>query len=182
MKKQPLIIPTLSNEDQQRVDTIFKEVEKNMGFIPDGLRLYSISPPILESFLGIIGYFMSHQGLRPELLAMIRYMTSSQAECKFCIDFNEAILVQLGIDLDDIRATKDDVNNAPLENNEIALLKLALQSNDNPETMDEKAMQAAKTLGWTERDIFETVFIAANNRAFTTMLKTFNVEQQGSYS
>ena len=182
MSNKPLITPTLNDDDKQRVDAIFEQVEQSMGFVPDGLRLYSVSPAILESFLGAVGYFMSHPTLRPELLAMIRYLTSSKVGCSFCIDFNEAILVKLGINLDDVRAARDNVNQAPLEDKEIALLKIALNSNDNPDSMDEKVMEEARTLGWTEREIFDAVFIAASNRAFTTVLKTFNVEQQGSYS
>ena len=180
MNNTVLIDPTPPEGDQQRVDAIFTGIEKALGFVPDGLKLYGVSPPLLESFVGAIGYFKGQERLGQELLAMIRYVTSSRNECSFCIGFNEAILLQLGKELDDIHATRDDLDKAPLAQNEKALLQLALDSLESPETIDRSRIEQAKSMGWDERDIFDAVYVAANNRAFTTLLKTFNVDHQGS--
>jgi alkylhydroperoxidase family enzyme len=181
MSNHPLITPTHSGDDKKRVDAIFAQAEKHLGFVPEGLRLYSISPTLLESFFGVVGYFMAHETFRPELTAMIRYLSSSKAGCKFCIDFNEAMLVNLGADLDNVRAAREDLDKAPLEEKEIALVKLALDASDDPESIAKQDIEALKAYGWSEKEIFEATFIAANNRSFTTMLRTFNIEQQGAY-
>ena len=182
MTTTALINPTISSEDQPKVDAIFAHVNEQLGFVPDGLKLYSISPPLLESFVGSVGYFMGHKTLSQQLLAMIRYLVSSTESCHFCIDFNAALLInKLGKTQDQLDATKKDLNNAPLESNEIILLKIALASIDAPEHITKDDMDKARKGGFSDRDLFDAVAVAANNRALTQILRTFKVEHQGTF-
>ena len=179
MSNTALITPTVATEDQARVEAIFAQVKEQMGFVPDGLKLYSISPPLLESFLGTVGYFRGHPTFRQELLAMIRYLASSKNNCTFCIDFNESILLHLGLELDDIRNSRENPDQAPLPDHENVLLTLALNALNTPDAINTEDVRKAKASGWDERAIFEAVLMAANNQAFTTVLKTFNIHHQG---
>ncbi len=180
MNDTVLINPASPTEDEKRVNAIFSAIEKSLGFVPDGIKLYAVSPPLLESFVGAIGYFRGQERLSQELLALIRYVTSSRNHCNFCIDFNEGILLQLGKTLDVIRAAADDLDKAPLPENEKALLQFALDALEQPEAIDSSRIDALKARGWEDRDLFDAVFVAANNRGFTTLLKTFNVDHQGA--
>lgn len=180
MKNNALINPQAPVEDSAKVDTILKGVEEHLGFVPDGLRLYSISPPLLESFLGNVTYFMGHPVLSQELLAMIRYLVSSDAGCSFCIDFNSAILLNLGKTQEELQSARQNPDNAPLNDAEKILLKIALASINDPEGVTQQDLQKAREAGFSDRDIFDVVVIAANNKAFTHVLRTFKVEHQGS--
>jgi alkylhydroperoxidase family enzyme len=182
MTQAALITPTLTSEEQTRVDAIFADVEQKMGFIPDGLKLYSTSPPLLEAFLGNIGYFMAHPSIRQELLATIRFLVASKSECNFCIDFNEALLSNLGVDTAAVREARNNPDKAPLPDKEKALLKEILKTLDNPGNMTAETLQNLKALGWTEREVFEALLVGSNNRSFSTMLKAFNVETQGAFA
>ena len=182
MNEKPLITPNVPRGEEQHVEGILNQVEQALGFVPDGLRLYSISPPLLENFVSTIGYFRANPVMRQELLAMIRYLASSEAGCEFCIDLNEGFLTSMGVDLDDIRAARKDHKKAPLEANEKQLLELALKSLNDPDGVNQADMDAAHQQGWTDRDIFDAVAIAANNRAFNLVLKTFKIEHQGAFA
>lgn len=182
MNEKPLLNPAIPGGEEQHVEGILSQVEQALGFVPDGMRLYSISPPLLENFVSTIGYFRAHPVLRQELLAMIRYLASADSGCQFCIDLNEGFLTRMGIDLDDIRAARNNPKNAPLEANERPLLELALKSLTNPEGINQTDMEAAHQQGWTDRDIFDAVAMAANNRAFNLVLKTFKIEHQGVFA
>ena len=179
---QPLLqpIPPAGQEDQ--VEQIFSGIKEHLGFVPDGLRLYGISPPLLEAFVGNVGYFMGETNLPPELTTMIRYLISAQAGCQFCIDMNESFLLQQGHQLDDVRAARNNPDKAPLDNKQKTLLKLALKSIDDPDAVNSADLDAARQLGWTDRDIFDAVVQAANNRAFNFVLRTFKVESQGVFA
>ncbi len=179
MNDKVLIDPTTAADERKSVDAIFSAIEESLGFIPEGLKLYGISPPLLKSFVTAIGYFRSQTRLSQELLAMIRYLSASRHDCRFCIDFNEAILLQLGKELDDIRASRENPDTAPLSDKEKALLKYALDALEEPDAIDEARTEALREQGWSDRDIFEATYVAANNRAFTTMLKTFKLHRQG---
>jgi alkylhydroperoxidase family enzyme len=179
----PLLTPQTPAGDEARVAAIFKHIEDHVGFVPDGLRLYSVSPPLLETFVGNIGYFDGGgTGLPPELTAMIRYLVSWQAGCSFCVDMNEGFLANMGKDLDAVRAARNNPDLAPLSEQNKILLKLALKAVNSPEFVNQADLDLARAQGWSDRDVFDAVAQAANNRAFNLILRTFKIEHQGAFA
>lgn len=181
--EQALIYPQAPFGEEEHVNGIFANVEERLGFVPDGLRLFSISPPLLETFIGNIGYFnMGGTQLPPTLTAMIRYQVSWNAGCSFCVDFNEGILNNLGVSIDEVRASRNKPEVAPVSDKEKSLLLLAIKSSNSPEEVSQSDIDKVKKQGWSDREIFDATVQAAYNRAFNQILKTFNVEHQGVYS
>lgn len=182
MTTNVLINPKIPAEDRSKVDEIFKGVEQHIGFVPAGLRLYGISPPLLEAFMGSVGYFLAHPTLRQEFLAMTRYLVSSDAGCSFCIDFNKAILINLGKTEEQLQEARENPDKAPLTDAEKVLLNIALAAIHNPQAVTQEDLQKARDQGYTDRNIFDAVAIATSNKAFTHLLRTFKVEHQGAFA
>lgn len=176
-----LLDPTPPQGEQSRVDAVLGMAEQMMGFVPAGMRLYGVSPSLLETFAGTVGYFRNGTSLSPRLTAMIRYLVSDRADCRFCIDLNEGILVNLGEDSEQVRAAREDIDRAPVDDAERPLLQLALHAVTHPEQDASSLIAAARAAGWQERDIFDAVLQAASNRAFNHVLKTFNIETQDAF-
>ncbi len=167
--------------DEVKVTAILDAIKERVGFVPDGLRLYGISPPLLESFVSNVGYFsMGGTPLPPTLTAMIRYQVSWDAGCSFCVDMNEGFLANMGLDLDSIRGSRGNPDAAPFTNKEKTLLKLAIKSVKSPDAVSKADLDKVRQQGWDDRAIFDAVAQAANNRAFNTVLRTFKIEHQGS--
>jgi len=179
---QPLLQPLPPKGEEDRVAAVLDAIEQRLGFVPDGLRLFGISPPLLESYASNIGYFNSGERLSPSLMAMIRYLVSWNAKCTFCIDLNEGFLANMGADLDQVRAARNNPDAAPLPDREKPLLKIALKAVASPESVSASDVDAARAQGWSDRDIFDVVAQAASNRAFNHVLRTFKVEYQGVFS
>jgi alkylhydroperoxidase family enzyme len=179
---KPLLTPRAPQGDEARVAAVFGAIEKHLGFVPDALRLYSFSPPLLENFVANISYFNSGERLPPALMAMVRYLVSSQAKCQFCITMNEGFLLNMGHALDAIRAARTNPELAPLPEKEKSLLRIALKAVNSPDAVMAADIEAAHTHGWSDRDIFDVVAQAASNRALNLVLRTFNVEQQGTFN
>ena len=177
-----LIDPVIPEKEQRLADRIFSGVEERLGYVPDGLRLYGISPPLLQSFAGAVGYFMGHERISQKLLSLIRYLVSSDANCRFCIDFNKGILLSLGMTEQELQNARTNPRAAPLDERERELLDIALTAVADPEKIDAARVDAARKLGCSDRDVFEVVYVAANNRAFTTVLRAFNLEHQGAFA
>ena len=173
--------PPVGNEE--KVAGILKHVEANMGLVPDGIRMFGVSPVLLESMMGNVAYFMGHEELRQDLLWTIRYLNSEEVKCDFCISFTAGMLMNnLGKTAEDLQAAKENPDNAPLTDNEKVLLKIALASCDNPEGVSGDDIQKARDVGYSEQNIFDAVAAAVNNRAFTYLLRTFKVHEiQGSF-
>lgn len=179
---KPLINPHAPKGEEARVDAVFSAVKQHMGFVPDGLKIFSFSPPLLETFVGNISYFNSGERLTPSLMAMIRYLVSSNSECHFCIDMNEGFLTNMGADLNAVRAARNNPELAPIPAKEKPLLMLALKAVKTPESVNSQDIQAAKNQGWSDRDIFDVVAQAANNLAFNKILRTFKIDAQGVFA
>lgn len=179
---QPLITPHPPAGQEDHVAGLLGAMEERLGFVPDALRLYSFSPPLLETFIGNVSYFNGGANLDPRLMTMIRYLVSYQADCSYCIDLNETFLTGMGIPLDDVRAAREDVDAAPLPPRERLLLKLALKSVNDPDGVDEADLEAARAAGWTDRDVFDVVVQANNNSAFNNILRAFKIEHQGAFA
>lgn len=178
-----LIFPQAPAGEEDRVNAIFSNIEQHIGFVPDGLKLYSISPPLLETFVGNVSYFnMGGTSLSPALTAMIRYQVSWDAGCSYCVDLNETFLVNQGFDLDAIRNTRNNPDAAPLSDKEKVLLKIAIKAVESPDDVNKDDIEAAHEAGWSDREIFDAVTQAASNRAFNYILRTFNIEHQGVFS
>jgi alkylhydroperoxidase family enzyme len=88
----------------------------------------------------------------------------------------------MGLDLGRIRATRQDLEAAPIDERERPLLRLAMKSNQDPHGVSSEDLEAARAEGFSERDIFDAVVQAANNRALTQVLRTFKVEAQGAFA
>jgi len=186
MQVKPSIKPLINSHapkgEEARVDAVFSAVQQKFGFVPAALKLYGVSPSLLESFVGNIGYYMSGERIPPSLMTMIRYLVSSDANCHFCIDMNEGFLTSMGFDLNAIRAARSNHEAAPVPAKEKPLLMIALKSVNTPDKVDSQDIQSAKAQGWTDRDIFEAVSQAASNRALNYVLRTFKVETQDSFA
>lgn len=176
-----LLDPTPPHGEQSRVDAVFQMAEEMLGFVPAGMRLYGASPAMLETFAATVSYFRAGTALSPRLTAMIRYLVSERVDCRFCIDLNEGMLANLGEDLEQVRASRTDIDRAPVDERERPLLQLALQAVSHPGQDAALLIAAARAAGWQERDIFDAVLQAASNRAFNHVLKTFNVETQDAF-
>lgn len=179
---RPLLTPRIPAGEEAKVAEIFSHVEQRVGFVPDGLKLYSFSPTLLQNFVGSSGYFNSGERIPPRLMAMIRYLGSWRAGCQFCIDLNEGFMTSMGLSLDEIRAARDNPEQAPLDEKEKTLMRLALKSVSDGGTLSQADIDAARGQGWTDRDIFDAVAQATSNRAFNMVLRAFNVEHHGVYS
>lgn len=176
---RPLIEAQPPLESEARVDAILNTIREHIGFVPDGLRLYGISPPLLEAFVANINYFLGGTRLPQHLTTMIRYLVSSKNNCQFCIDLNEGFLAQMTIDLDQARAAREDPDRAPVEARDKPLLRLALKSALDPHGVEARDLDAARQQGWEDRDIFDAVVQGAHTRGFNQVLATFKLDQQG---
>jgi alkylhydroperoxidase family enzyme len=177
-----LITPTPPAGEEARVAGILNAVQQNMGFVPDAMRLFGVSPALLETFMTNITYFQNGTRLSPRLTTLIRYLVSSQSNCSFCIDMNEGFLTQMGEDLETVRSARTDSSKAPVDARERPLLLLALKAIRDPEAVDSGDVNAAREEGWTERDIFDAVAVASFNKALNHLLKSFKVEHQGAFA
>jgi alkylhydroperoxidase family enzyme len=175
----PFIDPAPPREDAAKVDALLAPFEKMMGRAPDALRLMSVSPPVLENYIRNIGHYMNHASLSPALAAMIRYLASTSGGCSYCIDLNERMLLDAGCDLDAIRQTRDNPEDAPLESREVALLRLVFAAVNHPHEVQRPHSDEVRAYGWSDGDIFDALYHGHAARALGNLLDSLNLREEG---
>jgi alkylhydroperoxidase family enzyme len=177
-----LLDPRPPEAEGARVEAIIRPYAEMLGWIPAGLRLLGVSPPVLEHYVRGIDYFWTHPRLSPRLLTLIRYLVSARGHCEYCIDFNASLLLGEGLDQDAVHAARERPHEAPLADKDKALLLLVLKAVEHPHAVEEADLVQVRALGWSDRDIFEAVWHGAGNRAFGTVLSAFKVEHEGAFA
>ncbi len=174
-----LINPVPPAGSEEKVEALCQPIKQMLGIVPSVIKLFGISPFLLEERVNNIGYFMQHPTLSSPLLAMIRLLISKANKCTYCITLNEGMLIEAGFDIEVLRAAQEDPTQAPLDEKNKSLLLLVLKAVNKSHEVNEADMQAVRDLGWTDSDIFDAVNHGATMVAINLVLDTFKVNQEG---
>jgi len=159
------------------VAQVYGQIEQVFGRVPNGMRLFSSSPALLEQNWQQLGYYMQHPRLSFSLLAFIRMLVSERHECEYCIGMNESLLINMaGFSAEDVLAARCNPADAPLPENEKAMLLTVLKTVEAPKALDKADLDRLRALGWEDGDILDAVYHGARNVAADIMFNAFKVE------
>ena len=165
-------------EASDDVKKIFAEIESTMGCIPNGLKLWSISPRALKAQWAGIKSIMSRPQDEQKLYAMIRYLASDENGCTYCIGLNGSMLINYyGVTQDELIAMQKATSNAPLDKKNKALLIFAMKAIKNSDSVSANDIELLSKLGISEKEMFNIVLAASHMYVVNTLFKTFKVEQ-----
>ena len=160
------------------VARVYGQIEGAIGRVPNGMRLFSASPTLLEQNWQQFGYYMQHPRLSFPLQAFIRMLVSERHECEYCIGMNESLLINRGgFSAGDLLAARRNPADAPLPEKEKALLLTVLKTVEAPKALNKADLDKLRALGWEDGDILDAVYHGARNVAADIMFNAFKVEQ-----
>lgn len=150
---------------------------KNVGTIPQPMRLLSASPALFNLQLERIRYFGKHPHLSFALLAHIRYLAAHTLAYGYCQDFNRHLLKKLGNDDQTIRAMEADPSKSLLEENESAMLVFVISSMKKPESITAADIANLRRLGWDDRDMVDALAQGVGMIDHAIMMQVFQLDQ-----
>lgn len=156
----------------------YRDIEALFGSVPNALQISSADPQMLANQWAFVRAFHHHPHLSQALQTTIRLLVSDANDCAYCVDFNTAMLINhCDQTPEQVAATRQDPNQAPLSAKDKALLLFTLKSLHSPADVNAENVAALHALGWTDRDLLDAVTLAAHNRALDMILNTFKVER-----
>jgi len=173
----PLIKTIAPEEATGKVSEIYNAFKGSMGFVPNAFKIRSISPDILENQAKLLYYFWHHETLSNNLLAFIRLLVSTKHSCKYCVDLNIGLLMQGGVSLEDIQATKDNPINAPLNDNDKAMLLFVVKLVDNAHSINADDIEELRNLGWSDKDIHDAATHGTSQISTDMIFDAFKIEK-----
>lgn len=173
------LISTVPPEQAQgAVADTYGKIKETFGWIPNILQLMSVSPEQLEMNWDSIRFYFTHPTLSLPLLATTRMLVSQAHQCDYCVDFNAGILINRCEQTpEQVAATRQDPTKAILEPKDKAMLLFTLKAVDTPHDVNASDLDALRSLGWADRDMFDAVAHAARNISADIIFNTFKVER-----
>jgi len=173
------LIKTINPQEASgKVKEIYDQFVQQIGFIPNAFQINSTSEFLLRRQAESFGYYMQHPVLKPHFQAIVRLLVSMEKDCEYCVNVNTGILLQAGLSMEQIQATKENPENAPLEEKEIALLKFLLKVVTNSNSTTPEDISLLKEYGWSDSVILEATHQAASQVASDMILNAFKVENE----
>jgi uncharacterized peroxidase-related enzyme len=154
----------------------YKTIQQAIGFVPNATQLFSASPAIFEIQTKNLGYFMTQKNLSFPLLAFIRLTVSKSHTCKYCINANTGMLMQMGFKIEDINAALEDITKTPLEEKEKQMLIFVMKVVENSNGVTADDLNKVRELGWSEAEIIEAVYHGTSQVSADMLINAFKVE------
>jgi uncharacterized peroxidase-related enzyme len=171
------LIKTIKPEDATgELAELYAQIKAIRGKVPASSQLWSASPELLKQQISFIGYYMKHETLSAPLLACIRILVSSQTNCKYCVDFNTGMLINmLGWSIDDTAALKNNAQSEKLSPKENAMLTFVVTSVKKCSKANEAELNALRAMGWEDGDILDALQHGARMSAIDIIFNTFDL-------
>lgn len=138
----------------------YKGFPEKLG-IPAPLLAFTATPQLFELQMGVLGYFMSHDTLDPNLLAAIRYLVARHEGYTVCVEFNGKWLTAAGMKPEELDAMYADPMTAPFEEKECAILAFAYRAFLEPKSIDRDYMESVLEQGWSESNLVDVLYQAS---------------------
>lgn len=173
------LIKTISQEEATgELAELYAQTTQMLGRVGNNAKLLSTSPEVLRQQMNFISYYIKHETLSMSLLASIRIFVSAEAGCEFCVDSNTGMLINmLGWTPDQVATMKANIDDAPFETKDKAMLKFSVNAVKNPHKVSADDMDALRSLGWSDGDILDAVNHGANIQAIDILFNAFKIEK-----
>ena len=174
----PLINTFTPENAEGQVKEIYNQITNAFGSVPNALQIYSSSPALLARQWQNISYYMQHPALGFNLLAMMRMLISESTHCEYCVGFNEALLINMGgLSHEQVAATKNNAQNAPLPDKDKAMLLFVLKATKDASAVNSTDIATLKTHGWNDGDILDGLAHGAYMLAGDTIFNALKIEK-----
>ncbi|RXJ88024.1 carboxymuconolactone decarboxylase family protein [Arcobacter sp. CECT 8985] len=173
----PLIKTYEKEEATGQLLELYEELIKVRGNVGNNAKLFSSSPELLRQQLDFIKYYATHETLSMALLASIRVCVSNQEQCRFCIDFNSALLInKADWTEEDIDSLRNNTYSKKLSKEENTLLKFVVDSVKDSHSVDEDIINELKMQGWSDKDMLDALNHGARMYATDILFNSFKIE------
>ena len=176
---QDSLIPYTSFADAKgEVKAIYTQVKGAFGMVPAPILQHSANPESLKALWHQFGA-MHNENFSNQLQAMMRMTVASSdgLDCDYCIGFNEGMLINMfKMKLKEINAVKKDPKNATsLNKKEKKMLIFMVDAVRNPKKVNKAQVDELRSLGWSNKDIFDGVKMSTQMSAMTLLVDTLKI-------
>jgi alkylhydroperoxidase family enzyme len=162
----PLLKTVPPEEAEGKLLELYDMAEQFFGTVPNNVKMFGVSPAMLENQVQFAVYSMNHPTLSAPFFAMIRLLVSHAAGSPYCAHMNAGLLMQQGFTSEQIEAAKAEAGQ----------VLFVLKATKAPKSTEAKDVDDLRAMGWTDRDIFDAVAHGARAVATNIIFDAFKLE------
>ena len=160
---------TGDNEAEGKLRELYEGELKNLGYVPNHVRVFSPRPEVLETWRAF--QTSIRKNLRLRRYELVTLAAAQALHCRYCLLAHGTTLIKNGVSVDQLRAILGDFRSAGLEPAEAALMEFAQKVARSANEVTQADIDTLKTFGLSDVEIFD-VTLTATMRSFAS--KTFD--------
>jgi uncharacterized peroxidase-related enzyme len=154
-----MFIHTISEaEADGKVREIYEGDRKNLGYVPNHAKVFSLRPDVLEAWRAFQGSI--RKNLRLRRYELVTLAAAMALKCRYCILAHGAILIKSGISVDQLRLILTNFNDAGLERAEVAIMAFARKIIQNANEITRADVDALRALDLEDVEILDITLTA----------------------
>ena len=165
-----MFIQTTSEvEAEGKLREIYEGDRKNLGYVPNHAKVFSLRPDVLEAWRALQGSI--RKNLRLRRYELVTLAAAIALNCRYCILAHGTILNKNGVSIDQLRVILTNFNDAGLERAEVAMMEFAQKIIRNANEITQTDVDALRALDLEDTEILD-ITLTATMRSFAS--KTFD--------
>ena len=163
-------IKTISEEEAEGLlQDQFQAAQKNMGYAPNYMKVFSLRPEVYDAWTKLIGAIRSKMRLRR--YELVTFASAMALDCTYCMLAHGAILRKNFFSAGQLAAIARDFRNAGLPPEEVAVMSFAQKVSTQAHQISERDINELRGYGLSDEEILDVV-LASTARSFFS--KTLN--------
>jgi uncharacterized peroxidase-related enzyme len=165
-----MFIQTVSEaEAEGKLREIYEGDRKNLGYVPNHAKVFSLRPEVLEAWRAFQGSIRKNLRLRPyELVTLAAAMA---LKCRYCLLAHGAILIKNGVSVDQLRKILINFYDAGLERTVVLMMDFAQKIIRNANEISQTDIDSLHEVDLKDVEILD-ITLTATMRSFAS--KTFD--------
>lgn len=165
-----MFIETISEaEAEGKLGEIYAGDKKNLGYVPNHAKVFSLRPEVLEAWRAFQGSI--RKNLRMRRYELVTMAAAMALNCRYCLLAHGAILTRNGFSLEQLRMILTDFKKAGLKPGEVVMMEFAQKIIRNANEITQADVDALRALDLNDDEILD-ITLTATMRSFAS--KTFD--------
>lgn len=170
------IEPVSSDEAEGLVAQIYESETERWGFLPNFVRLFSHHPEAYQAWLNLIRTVYGAMDRRRCELTTLAAARALESTC--CSVAHGKMLRDNFYTTDQVVRIASDHHRADLDEVDKAIMDFAEKAASQPAAVSEADVQRLRSLGLSDREIFDVAFAVAARSFFATLIESLGTKPE----
>ena len=150
------------NEGNSELNKVYQRIKNERGKLSNIMKVHSLKPGAMQAHLDLYQSIMFNESsLRRELKEMIAVVVSQLNGCQYCVQHHSEALMHYWKNREKTEGFQEDFESVNLSHQQKNILQFAKKLTREPQSMEEKDVQALKELGLNDQEILEIALIVS---------------------